>query len=217
MHRSNAPLGPLPVARKLMRATVPRPNLRTTNPLRAPKALLRLSLSSRSSSGKGPGTRAYSWPPFEPGHTLSVVHGVYSDRAIEGRAAQVREALLEICPWLDRPEFLPAVARFIRVEARALAGHEYIARTTAEQGFEKVSVRLREVIDGTDRLAARLAENLGLDPIGQARIAALATSAEVGQASLADLRAEGARILRGAERRLAAVPTAVPTTEGGKP
>ena len=115
------------------------------------------------------------------------MHGVYSDRAIEGRAAQVREALLEICPWLDRPEFLPAVARFIGVEARALAGHDYIARTTVEQGFEKVSVRLREVIDGTDRLAARLAENLGLDPIGQARIAALATSAEVGQASLADL------------------------------
>lgn len=159
------------------------------------------------SAGKGP-ARGYSWPPFEPGHTLSLVHGVYSDRAIEGRAAQVREALLEICPWLDRPEFLPAVARFIRVEARALAGHDYIARTTVEQGFEKVSVRLREVIDGTDRLAARLAENLGLDPIGQARIAALATSAEVGQASLADLIAEGGRIRRAAEARLA-----VPNTD----
>ena len=93
------------------------------------------------SAGKGP-ARDYSWPPFQPGHTLSLVHGVYSERTIEGRAVKVREALLEICPWLDRPEFLPAVARFVRVEARALAGDEYIAKVQAEQGFEHVSTRL---------------------------------------------------------------------------
>ncbi len=160
---------------------------------------------SAMSAGKGP-ARDYSWPPFQPGHTLSLVHGVYSERTIEGRAVKVREALLEICPWLDRPEFLPAVARFVRVEARALAGDEYIAKVQAEQGFEHVSTRLREVIDGTDRLAARLGESLGLDPLGYAKIAALAATAEVQQASLDDLIAEGHKIRRRAEARLAAVP-----------
>ena len=34
----------------------------------------------------------YSWPPFEDGNTASLVHGVYSERSIEARAADVHWA-----------------------------------------------------------------------------------------------------------------------------
>jgi hypothetical protein len=126
-----------------------------------------------------------------------MVHGADSDRAIAARAAVVRHELLDICPHLDEAAYAPAVDRFLRAEARALMLHEHIVTVTAEKGAGAVSSRLWEQATAADRLAAQLGSTLGLDPIGHARIAALATSAELGQETLAEHRERGRQIIAG--------------------
>ncbi len=135
--------------------------------------------------------RGYSWPPFEPGHTYSLVHGAESPRVIEAKAAEVREQIRTIAPWLDEPAYLPAVSRWLRAEARALLLHDHIDAVSSSKGTGAVPSRTWEQATASDRLAARLGTDLGLDPIGRARIVATATSAEVGQATLADLAEQG--------------------------
>lgn len=137
---------------------------------------------------KYPGERH---PDFEPGNRASVRSGVYSSAMIDELAAEVRETLLEVAPWIDRIEYMPAVARYLRVEARALLAHDWIEHVTATAGFGKVSTRLLEVANQTDRLAAQCGESLGLDPFGRARLAAVMASAAANGETLADLIAAG--------------------------
>jgi hypothetical protein len=147
--------------------------------------------------------RGYSWPPFEPGNTKALTHGAYSENVIEARAAIVRNELLELCLHLDEPAFAPAVARFLRAETRALLLHDWITKTVNEKGAGAVKAWAWEQAAATDRLAAQIGQTLGLDPIGQARIAALATSAEIGQETLADHRERGRQAIERREQRQA--------------
>ena len=73
-------------------------------------------------------------PDFEPGNTAALVRDGDSPRTIEARAAEVREQLFEIAPWLDKAAFVPAVARFLRAEAREQLIHQHIAKWSAEKG-----------------------------------------------------------------------------------
>lgn len=150
---------------------------------------------------KGP-SRGYSWEPFQKSNTYSLVHGAESPAVIEAKAGEVRDTIRDLAPWLDRPEYLPAVARWLRAEARALLLHAHIEKVAAEKGTGTVPVRQWEQATAADRLAARLGSDLGLDPIGRARIAATATTAELGQATLAELGSQGKAIR---ERREAAL------------
>jgi hypothetical protein len=136
------------------------------------------------------GARGYSWPPFEAGHTLSIVHGADSPRTVAARAELVRPRLFEVCPWLHETMDVIAVDRFLRAEARALILHEHIAAVTDEKGAGKVPVRLWEQVTAADRLAAQLGNVLGLDPTGRARLQQTVASTE---ATLADLAAQGAQ------------------------
>jgi hypothetical protein len=149
---------------------------------------------TRKDGSKGLPARGYSWEPFQEGHTYSLVHGAESPRVIEAKAEQVRQEIRDIAPWLDRPEYLPAVSRWLRVEARALLLHAHIENVSADKGAHAVPSRTWEQATANDRLAAKLGSDLGLDPIGRARIAATATTAEVGQATIADLAERGAQI-----------------------
>ncbi len=139
--------------------------------------------------------RGYRWKDFTP------VHGAESTAVVEAKAAEVRAEIRELVPWLDEPSFLPAVSRWLRAEARALLLHDHIAAVSAESGAGAVPVRQWEQVTAADRLAAKLGTDLGLDPIGRARIMAIATAAEVGQATLADL-AELGRQTAGMRARL---------------
>jgi hypothetical protein len=134
--------------------------------------------------------RGYSWPPFEKGHTLSLVHGADSERSIAARAELVRPRLYEVCPWLHDTLDVIAVDRFLRAEARALMLHEHIVSVTEEKGAGKVPVRLWEQVTAADRLAAQLGNTLGLDPTGRARLQQTLASTE---AILADVEADGRR------------------------
>ena len=161
--------------------------------------------------GHGP-ARGYSWPAFQPGHRLSVKAGAYSPSIVAERAAEVHAHLLTVAPYLDVDVFLPQVDRYLRAAAIESLLDEYVVA----KGIESCAPRMIEQLHTARRLARDMAIELGLSPRGRAELATLLAGASRAEQSLADLRAEGARILRGAERRLAAVPTDVPT-ERGKP
>jgi hypothetical protein len=141
-------------------------------------------------------------PPFPKGHTLRLASGYEHEGTLQARADQVHETLLEVAPWLAEPHFAPAVARYLRAEARALLLHESIGTISAEQGPAKVPARQWEAATAADRLAAQLGSTLGLDPLGHARLRAVAGQAEVIGATLADLQAAGRKARLEAEQRL---------------
>lgn len=51
-----------------------------------------LKLTTRADGSLTLPARGYSWPSFEDGNTAALVHGVYSERSIEARTADVRWA-----------------------------------------------------------------------------------------------------------------------------
>jgi hypothetical protein len=146
--------------------------------------------------------------PFQPGNTAAVTHGARSPRIIEAKAAEVHTELLEVAPWLDRDEFLPAVVRYLQACAREQLLHEHITRLSADDGPGAVSSRTWEQATAAARLAAKLGQDLGLDPIGHARLRAVAGAAEVTAITLADLQATGREIMA---RRTAIDADAEPT------
>ncbi|HLM96762.1 MAG TPA: hypothetical protein VK283_10635 [Acidimicrobiales bacterium] len=133
--------------------------------------------------------RGYSWPPFEAGHTKSLVHGADSERAIEARAAELRPKLFELCPWLEEHDVI-AVARFLRVETRSLILDAYMAEIIDQAGPGKVPIRMWEQANATDRLAGDLGSKLGLDTAGRAQLRQTVASTT---ATLEDIAQDGRR------------------------
>ena len=158
---------------------------------------------TRKDGSEGLPARGYSWPPFEDGNTAALVHGGYSDSAITERAEQVTHHLFELAPWLaDDDVYVIPVARFVRVEARSQMLSEAIAEKAAEKGILSVGARIIEAATACDRLATRLADDLGLSPLGKAKLKALTAAGELGAASLADVAERGSEIRK---RRQAAM------------
>ncbi len=139
--------------------------------------------------------RGYSWPPFQPGHTLSTVHGAESPRVIAAKAKEVHEALLECAPYLAEDKFLPAVNRYLTAAAREALLDNHIQSVSASKGAGAVPLRMWEQVTAAARLAAKLGSDLGLDPLGHARIRALSAGAEATQAAMTDLRQRGAALV----------------------
>jgi hypothetical protein len=130
-------------------------------------------------------------PDFEPANLVALTHGAQSERAIEARAAEVHEQLLELAPWCDHPHFLPSVNRYLQAAAREALLHSHIVRLSADKGPGSVPARVWESATAATRLAHTLAGDLGLTPLGEARLRAVAGSAAVTEMSLADLMARG--------------------------
>jgi len=154
--------------------------------------------------------RGYSWPPFEKGHTHSLVHGAQSERTIAAKAAEVHTRLLVVAPWLDEPVFAPAVARYLRAEARGQLLQAFIAECVDRGGAGKVPVRIWESATAADRLAAQLGDELGLSPRGRAEVRRAVAAAEIAGASILALAEQG-RLIR--QRRQAAEAEAVEVSE----
>ncbi len=162
-----------------------------------PTTLVRRDGSEAQSYGPA---RGYSWPPFDKGNTASLITGHESPRVVEARAEQARKGLIDLAPWLNQPEYAPAVTRFLRAEARALLLHEHIAKTATEKGTAAVPSRTWEQATAADRLAAQLGNVLGLDPLGRARLQQLAAGTQLTVETLGQLAAKGQAIV---EARLA--------------
>jgi hypothetical protein len=134
-------------------------------------------------------------PPFEDGNTAALVHGGNSEQAIAERAELVHAELLTFAPYLDEPRFMPALSRYLAAAAREALLDEHIRNVCAENGAGAVPPRVWEQVTAAARLAAKLGSDLGLDPIGHARIRALSAGADASgaAASLAELSAAGRR------------------------
>ncbi len=135
--------------------------------------------------------------PYEPGNTASLTHGANSERAIALAAVRVHGELLAVAPYLAEAKFLPAVNRYLRAAAREALLDDHIARLSESKGAGAVAPRVWEQVTAASRLAARLASDLGLDPVGHARIRALTSGAEATEAALSGLAARGRAIRAG--------------------
>ena len=111
---------------------------------------------------------------FEPGHTLSLVHGAYSARAVAERAQQVHERLLEVCPYLAEDRYAPSVDRYAKASAREALAHEaLVSMEPGARGF----TRLVETATAASRLAWVMGDALGLTPGGHAKLQMLVAGA----------------------------------------
>jgi hypothetical protein len=155
-------------------------------------------------------------PDFAEGNTFSLTHGADSERAIEAKAAEVHEQLLELAPWCDRPHFLPSVNRYLQAAGREALLHSHIVRLSADKGPGAVPARVWESATAATRLAHTLAGDLGLTPLGEARLRAVAGTAAVTEVTLSDLMAEGRTIRLAAEARHAAQAAQLPAAEPEK-
>jgi len=135
---------------------------------------------------------AESLPDVEPGNEFSLTHGAYSERRIAQRAAEVHDALLDVALYRAEPKFMPAVSRYLQAAAREALLHGHIAVLAAGRGPGAVPSRTREQANAAARWAARLGSDLGLDPVGHARIRSLVAGAEATESTLADLAVRGA-------------------------
>ena len=135
--------------------------------------------------------RGYSWPTATPGNTIALKHGAYSPVFVREAAAPIIQELFTLAPWLEAPEFLPSVANYAETLAQATLLTGMVAKITAEKGVEKVPSRTWEQLTAARRLVHQMGNDFGLSPLGRARLAATATAADIGQATLADLKAQG--------------------------
>lgn len=148
-------------------------------------------------SGPGQGdARGYSWPPFEPGHTKSTVHGAASPRRVEPLASEIEAELFAtegVPEHLRRPEFRASVAAWARSEAVVRLLWEWLTGQDVEAALtdvtrsaeteetgkgrtsrRSVSRRVGSVLDQLHRAemrAASMRRALGLDPLSAGRLA----------------------------------------------
>jgi hypothetical protein len=141
--------------------------------------------------------RGYSWPPFEEGNTVALLHGADSERSLAPVAEFYEAAVVEAAPWTARDAFTLARRAWAYAEARC----ELYRRWFAERGLFGED---GEPLPGLERweraeAAARTSrEKLGLDPASLAKLlSSLASVAVAGgdDDGLAQLKAEGAAIV----------------------
>jgi hypothetical protein len=135
-------------------------------------------------------------PAFSEGNTAHLVHGAASARIIAAKAAEVHASLLELAPYLSDPLFAPQVSRYLEATAREQLLHAYVVSVSEDKGAGRVPQRLWEQATAATRLAAKLADQLGLSPRGHAELKAIAGQAEMTAYSLAQLGEAGAEILK---------------------
>lgn len=127
-------------------------------------------------------------PDFEPGNVLSLKHGAYSPTVIAEEAARVHAALLEECPWLDEPRYMPSLMRYLAAAGREQLAHKALVNAA------KFSPRLLESCTAAARLVWQMGDELGLTPAGHARLKVLVVDAVSAEQSLADLVERGRQI-----------------------
>jgi hypothetical protein len=157
-----------------------------------PEPLKLLRKDGSVSESYGPATGKVR-PPFEPGNTAALVHGASSERTIAAKVQELRVALFEVAPDLDKPRFQETVERYLRAVAREKLLHAYLI----EKGPEHVGQRLWEGATSSANVAQKMADALGLTPAGYHRLKALwgeGVRAEHDVAALESLAARGAEI-----------------------
>jgi len=133
--------------------------------------------------------RGYSWEPFAPGNTAALVHGIHSERALAPVVQQLADVLLgegNTPPYLQAIEFAPAVRAWLRAEAQALLGSEWLESMSVEARFEPKKAGTAapaEIVRKLETAAAGHRQRLGLDPLSKARLGRDVTGAQLDLAS----------------------------------
>jgi hypothetical protein len=149
--------------------------------------------------GHGGPRRGYSWPPLQPGHTLTLKHGATSPRVLQPVADQLAAGLAAVAPWTSAATFAGVTASWSWAEAQAVVLRRYLD----EVGQVDAEGQPRPAAGMLERVETRLANlraQLGLTPLALGKL--LATLSQVD----GDRGAEGLEALRraGAELRAAA-------------
>ena len=145
----------------------------------------------------GTPARGYSWPPFQPGHTLSTTHGAHSPRTVDPLAASIVADLLASpsCPahlkddperWRPTLDGWGRAEAIVRVVSAWLDGQDLSAAmaetttaletTTEAKGKSVKRTAGRRTQAGLDvlarwmRIARDYANDLGLSPAAAARM-----------------------------------------------
>jgi hypothetical protein len=115
--------------------------------------------------------RRYSWPPLEPGHTLTLRHGARSHRTIAPLAESLAAELVESAPWVGHPAFRSTLERWAFAEAQCIQRREWISEhgLLAEDGSEQHS---SAELARNEATAAKAAAELGLSPAAMVRVLA---------------------------------------------
>ena len=113
-------------------------------------------------SGRGGPKRDYSWPPFEPGHELSMRHGAYATLHLRPRVEEIATRLREAMGEEFDDRFTPALEAGALAAARVerALGHVLSPDVTEEALAEKLDANAR----GWLRLYVQTLEALGLTP-----------------------------------------------------
>jgi hypothetical protein len=118
---------------------------------------------------------------------------------VSARVEELRPGLAEAAPWTTEAAFSGTVNLYLHCLATALRGFDYLLEVVEEDGFAAVPPRLLQSVNAVTNTALRAGTLLGLDPTGKATVAALASTADVQQATLAGLAREGRKIRKRAE------------------
>lgn len=121
--------------------------------------------------------RGYSWPPFAPGHELSMKHGAYSPRRYEPLAAELVEQVLAQASvdgaptaYLAEPSYRPAVWAWARCEAKVQLITEWLADRGGDMDEEGEVRSAALLLEKVERRGESLRARLGLDPLSRARL-----------------------------------------------
>ncbi|WP_326830227.1 hypothetical protein OIE13_17010 [Streptosporangium sp. NBC_01810] len=144
-------------------------------------------MTEQASPTAGTPARGYTWPPFEPGHTLSTKHAAYSPRRVDPLAAELVDQALadDAIPYLRQPSYRPALWAWGRAEARVQLLAEHLAEHEAGgcRGCDKCA-RWDEQLRKWESAAGTHRGRLGLDPASRARLGKDTASAQVDMARL---------------------------------
>jgi hypothetical protein len=143
--------------------------------------------------------RGYSWPPFQPGHTLSLRHGARSPRTYQPLARELVAGVLVERPWLaGYPE---ALAAWSEAEARCDLLRRWLAdrELLDDAGVSEQVTGALHWLTRLETVADRLRQRLGLD--ARSDVELLKGQAEVArtQVDLAAVAAAGREALGRAE------------------
>jgi hypothetical protein len=140
--------------------------------------------------------RGYSWPPFAPGHELSLKHGAASPRMVRPIADQLAAELAEVAPWAAAPQFAAARAGWARVEAQLVLLHRYLD----EHGLLDDAGEPRPAATWAAKLEGRaqsLRAELGLSPASMAKLLGDLSRTSASGDGVDALKAAGRALLEG--------------------
>lgn len=154
------------------------------------------------------GTETESWgksEPFEKGNQAAVKHGARSVQVVSAKAQEILEQLMAEYPFVTELHG-EAVERYCRTEARGQLLSNHIMQVVKEEGVEAVAPYLWTEATRADGVSQKLAQDLGLDPAGLARLAKdFGWAKHLAGESLSALRQQGQQLR---QQRAAALPAA---------